>query len=65
MMTIIPLTGGLCEEHIDPFGYNVGAKLTPGREFIANTGDIFLTVMGWLSHTEDSHSQLIMEVMIL
>ena len=43
--------GGLCEDHNDPYGYNEGVELTPDRKDLANSGDIFGTVMGWLSDT--------------
>ena len=44
--------GGMCEDHNDPYGYNEGAELTPERANLVKSGDIFGTVMGWLSDTE-------------
>ena len=44
--------GGLCEDHNDPYGYNDGVKLTPDRQKLVKSGDIFGTVMGWLSDTQ-------------
>ena len=43
--------GGLCEDHNDPYGYNGGAELTPDRADLIYSGDIFGTLMGWLSDT--------------
>jgi len=43
--------GGLCEDHNDPYGYNEGTPLTSDRGDLVYTGDIFGTVMGWLSDT--------------
>ena len=43
--------GGLCEDHNDPYGYNEGAALTEERKNLVKSGDIFGTVMGWLSDT--------------
>jgi len=43
--------GGLCEDHNDPYGYNEGVELTEDRQDLVETGDIFGTVMGWLSDT--------------
>ena len=44
--------GGLCEDHNDPYGYNEGVELTPEREDLVHSGDIFGTVMGWLSEVK-------------
>ena len=46
--------GGLCETHIDPYGYIEGAGLYdhPGVLNLKNTGDIFGTLMGYLSNVE-------------
>ena len=44
--------GGLCEDHNDPYGYNEGMELTPERQNLVKSGDIFGTVMGWLSDTQ-------------
>ena len=43
--------GGLCEDHNDPYGYNEGVELNDKNKVLMNTGDIFGTVMGWLSDT--------------
>ena len=42
--------GGLCETHIDPFGYLEGVDIT-SRNHLRNTGDYIGTVMGWLQDT--------------
>ena len=44
--------GGLCEDHNDPYGYNEGVELTPENGKLVYSGDIFGTVMGWLSDTQ-------------
>ena len=44
--------GGLCEDHNDPYGYIEGVELTPDRAKQRYSGDIFGTVMGWLSDTQ-------------
>ena len=44
--------GGLCEDHNDPYGYNEGVELTPDNGKLVYSGDIFGTVMGWLSDTQ-------------
>ena len=44
-------SGGMCEVHNDPYGYNTGAELTDMNQNLRYTGDIFGTVMGWLSDT--------------
>ncbi len=43
--------GGLCETHHDPYGYLEGATLhdNPGIQHLKYSGDMFGTVMGWLS----------------
>ena len=46
--------GGLCETHIDPYGYIEGAGLydSPVVQRLRQTGDIFATLMGYLNHVE-------------
>ena len=46
--------GGLCETHIDPYGYIEGAGLyeSPEVQRLKQTGDIFGTLMGYLNHVE-------------
>ena len=46
--------GGLCETHIDPYGYIEGAGLYdhPGVQLLKKSGDIFGTLMGYLSNVE-------------
>ena len=44
--------GGLCEDHNDPYGYIEGAQLTPERANLVKSGDIFGTLMGWVSDTQ-------------
>ena len=41
--------GGLCETHIDPHGYIEGAELPMERRMLVRSGDMFATVMGWIS----------------
>ena len=43
--------GGLCEDHNDPYGYIEGVVLNESNKELVDTGDIFGTVMGWLSDT--------------
>ena len=46
--------GGLCETHIDPYGYLEGASLheDPMMQRLKQTGDMFATLMGYLNHVE-------------
>lgn len=46
--------GGLCETHIDPYGYIEGAGLyeDPNVQRLKETGDIFATLMGYLNHVQ-------------
>lgn len=41
--------GGLCETHIDPHGYIEGAELPYERQMLVRSGDMFATIMGWMS----------------
>ena len=46
--------GGLCETHIDPYGYLEGAKLYDYEpvQRLKQTGDMLGTFMGYLNHVE-------------
>lgn len=45
--------GGVCETHTDPGGYIMTRpKAEPEQARTVSTGDIFMTVMGWLSHVK-------------
>jgi hypothetical protein len=44
--------GGVCDRHLDPFGYIEGKELGEGHEELKLTGDMIATMMGWLEDTE-------------
>jgi prolyl 4-hydroxylase len=44
--------GGLCAAHVDPHGYIEGVELTPSRQDLIDTGDMFGTFMAWLDDVE-------------
>jgi hypothetical protein len=46
--------GGICESHIDPYGYLEGAPLyeNPLHQRLIQTGDMFATIMGYLNKVD-------------
>lgn len=44
--------GGLVQMHMDPFGYEQGAKVPEERKNLVTTGDYIATFMGWLEDVE-------------